>query len=109
MVVSSSGYNIANIVIPAAITVNTKTKVGTLEQFKKILFLASGAGVLRVQCTIGSVYMDGTMLANPYQDGDGIECFVISMANAEAPYIIAAQIVPEADGMYVTVSITTLA
>lgn len=31
------------------------------------------------------------------------------MANAEAPYIVAAQIVAEEDGMYVTVSITTLA
>lgn len=109
MVISSMGYNIANIVIPNAITLNTKTRVGTLEQFYQLLTLVSASGVLRVQCTIGSVYMDGAMLANPYQDKDGIECFAISMANAEAPYIVAAQIVTEEDGMYVTVSITTLA
>ena len=108
MVVFSMGYNIANIVIPDAITVNTKTKVGTLEQFDQLLSLVSASGVLRVQCTIGSVYMDGAMLANPYQDKDGIECFAISMAGSAAPYIVAAQIVTEDDGMYVTVSITTL-
>lgn len=108
MVVSSMGYNIANIVIPNSLTVNTKTKVGTLEQFDQLLSLVSASGVLRVQCTIGTVYMDGAMLANPYQDKDGIECFAISMANSAAPYIVAAQIVTEDDGMYVTVSITTL-
>ena len=108
MIVSSYGYNIPNIVIPNALTVNTKIKVGTLEQFNQLLSMVSASGVLRVQCTIGSVYMDGAMLANPYQDKDGIECFAISMANAVAPYIVAAQIVTEDDGMYVTVSITTL-
>lgn len=109
MNISSYGYNIASIVIPSDITVNTKTKVGTLEQFKQLLSLVDASGVCRVKCRIGSVYMDGAMLANPYQEKDGIECFAISMANAEAPYIVAAQIVTEEDGMYVTVSITTLA
>ena len=108
MDISSFGYNIADIVIPNAITLNEKTKVGTLEQFNQLLSLASASGVIRVQCTIGSVFMNGAMLANPYQDMDGIECFAISMANADAPYIVAAQIVTEDDGMYVTVSITTL-
>ena len=109
MIFSSMGYNIANIVIPDAITVNTKTKVGTLEQFNQLLSLVSASGVCRVTCRIGSVFMNGALLANPYEDKDGIECFAISMANAAAPYIVAAQIVAEDDGMYVTVSITNLA
>lgn len=109
MTISSMGYNIASIVIPDNITVNTKTKVGTLEQFHQLLSLVDASGVCRVKCRIGSVFMDGAMLSNPYEEKDGIECFAISMANAEAPYIVAAQIVAEEDGMYVTVSITTLA
>ena len=108
MVINSCGYNIANVVISDAITVGQKTKVGTIEQFKELLAMVTVAGIIRVQCRVGTVYMDGAMIASPYEEKDGIECFTISMAGAAAPYILVAQIVLEDDGMYVTVTITTL-
>ena len=108
MVISSFGYNVPNVNIPDAITVNTKTKVGTIEQFKQLLAMITVSGIVRVQCRVGTVYMDGAMIANPYEEKDGIECFTISMANAQNPYILSAQIVLEDDGMYVTITITTL-
>ena len=52
--------------------------------------------------------MKGAMIANPWADDDGIECFTISMAGAQAPYIFQLQVTLEDGEMYVTPSITNL-
>lgn len=106
MNITSAGYNIANVVIDSALTPSTKTKVGEVKDFNHLLSLVKSAGIIKVQATIGSQYMNGTMIANPYQDEDGIEAFSISVAGADSPYIVHAAIVLEDDGMYVTVTLT---
>ena len=102
------GYNIPYVVIDTALTVNTKTKIGTVEDFSNLLNLIDRGGLIRGKMTIGTQVMDGVMIANPYADHDGIEAFTISMAGAQSPYIVNAAIVIETDGCYVTVTITTL-
>ena len=51
----------------------------------------------------------GVMLANPYENDNGIECFTISMAGAQTPYIFQLQVTLENGDMYVTPSTTNLA
>lgn len=106
MRISSFGYNIATVVIDSALTPNVKTKVGDVKDFTRLLNFVKSAGIIKVQATIASQYMNGTMIANPYQDEDGIEAFSISAAGSNSPYIVHAAITLEDDGMYVTVSLT---
>lgn len=108
MHITNEGYNIVHVVIPTAITPNVSTKVGTAEDFRALYNAIRCSGIIRVTATIGSVYMDGAMLANGWQNADGIECFTMSMAGAESPYIVQAEITLDGGDCYVLVSITTL-
>lgn len=108
MNISSAGYNIANVVLDSALTPSTKTKVGDAKDFNYLLNLVKSAGIIKVQATIGSQYMNGTMIANPYQNEDGIEAYSISAAGSGSPYIVHAAITLENNDMYVTVSLVTL-
>ena len=73
-----------------------------------LLSFVKSAGIIKVQATIGSTYMNGTMIANPYQDEDGIEAFSLSAAGSESPYLVYAAITLEDGDMYVTVTLVTL-
>ena len=109
--ISSYGYNVMNVFIPTALTVNQKTKIGTTADFIVLLAGVRAAGIIRVQCTLGTVYMDGAMIASPYQGNDGIEAFTISAAgegSGVSPYIVHAAITLESGDMYVTPSIISL-
>lgn len=97
--ISTQGYNMCKVSIPEALTLNTKVKVGIEADFDFILG----------ECKIGAQAMKGAMIANPWANDDGIECFTISMAGAQAPYIFQLQVTLEDGEMYVTPSITTLA
>lgn len=109
MDISTFGYNIPFVTITPAITVDTKTKVGTIEDFQQLLSMVKASGLIRGQLTLGSQYMDGVMIASPWQYSDGIEAFTISKAGeSPTPYIVSCEIELEDDGCYVTVSITTL-
>ena len=108
MNIDSIGYNIANVVIDSSLTPATKTKVGDAQDFNKLLKFVKSAGIIKVQATIGTQYMNGTMIANPYQDEDGIEAFSLSVAGSASPYIVHAAITLEDGDMYVTVSLVTL-
>lgn len=108
MNINSIGYNIANVVIDSALTPATKTKVGDAKDFNNLLNFVKSAGIIKVQATIGSIYMNGTMIANPYQDEDGIEAFSLSAAGSESPYVVHAAITLEDGDMYVTVTLVTL-
>ena len=108
MTLVTYGYNIPYVVIDTALTVNTKTKIGTVEDFSNLLNMVDRGGLIRGKLTIGTQVMDGIMIANPYANHDGIEAFTISMAGAQSIYIVHAAIVVETDGCYVTVSIVTL-
>ena len=106
--ISTKGYNMCKVTIQEALTMNTKVKVGVEADFNFILGLVKMSGVILGECTIGTQAMKGAMIANPYADDDGIECFTISMAGAEAPYIFQLAVTLEDGEMYVTPSITTL-
>ena len=106
--ISTSGYNMCKAYIPEALTLNTKTKVGIEADFNFILGMVKMSGVILGECTIGTQAMKGTMIANPWANDDGIECFTISMAGAQAPYIFQLQVTLEDGEMYVTPSITNL-
>lgn len=106
--ISTSGYNMCKASIQNALTVDTKTKVGTAADFHFILGLVKFSGVIIGECKIGNQVMKGTMIANPWADDNGIECYTISMAGAQAPYIFQLQVTLEDGEMYVTPGITNL-
>lgn len=109
MQITSKGYNISHVVLSGALTPNVKTKVGTADDFNTLYNTIRCSGIIRVSAVIGSQYMDGAMLANGWQNADGIECFAISMAGSNSPYIVQAEITLENGECYVLVSITNLA
>lgn len=108
MKIDSFMYNLAHVIIDSPLTPATKTKVGDAKDFSRLLGFVKADGSIKVQATIGSQYMNGTMLANPYQNEDGIEAFAISAAGTGSPYIVYAAITLEDGDMYVTVNIVTL-
>ena len=106
--ISTKGYNMCKVSIPEALTLNTKTKVGIEADFDFILGMVKMSGVVLGECKIGSQTMKGAMIANPWADDDGIECFTISMAGAQTPYIFQLEVTLEDGEMYVTPSVTNL-
>lgn len=107
--ISTGGYNVCKVSIPEALTLNTKTKIGIEADFDFILGMVKMTGIVLGECKIGAQAMKGAMIANPWADDDGIECFTISMAGAQTPYIFQLQVTLEDGYMYVTPSITNLA
>ena len=109
MEILSYGYNVPMVFLSTAIAVDTKTKVGTIEQFKQLLAMVSASGIMRVCATLGTQYMNGALIASPWAAGDGIEAFTITKAGDSAvPYIVSVELELEDDGVYATASITTL-
>ena len=108
MFINFNGYNIPIVTLEEAISLNTATVVGTSADFAVLLAAARSAGIIRVKGVINSVYMDGAMIASPYQDGDGVELHTISMANSQSPYVIFAQLVLDGTDAKITVKITSL-
>lgn len=106
--ISTKGYNVCKVSIPETLTLATKTKVGIAADFYSILGMVKLNGVVIGECKIGNQVMKGTMIANPWANDDGIECFTISMAGAEAPYIFQIEVTLENGEMYVVPSITNL-
>lgn len=110
--ITSYGYNVMNVSIATALTLDQKTKIGIAADFNVLLAGVKAAGIIRVQCILGTIYMNGAMIASPYQDDDGIEAFTISAAgegSGVSPYIVHAAITLEDGDMYVTPSIISLA
>ena len=108
MQIISKGYNVSHVILPTAISPNVKTLVGDANDFSILYNTIRCSGIIRVTATIGSRYMDGAMIANGWQNGDGIECFTISMAGSDNPYIVQAEITLENGNCYVMVTITEL-
>lgn len=107
--ISTGGYNMCKAVISEALTLNAKTKVGIEADFNFILGMVKLSGVIIGECKVGNQVMKGAMIANPWANDDGIECFTISMAGAQAPYVFQLQVTLEDGDMYVVPSITNLA
>lgn len=106
--ISTKGYNVAQLSISEALTLDTKTKVGIAADFYFMLGMVKLNGVIIGECKIGNQVMKGTMIANPWANDDGIECFTISMAGAQAPYIFQIEVTLENGEMYVVPSVTNL-
>lgn len=106
--ISTQGYNMCRVYISEALTLNTKTKVGIEADFNFILSMVKMSGVVLGECKIGTQIMKGAMIANPWANDDGIECFTISMAGAQTPYIFQLQVTLEDGDMYVIPSVTNL-
>ena len=106
--ISTKGYNVCKVSISEALTLDTKTKVGIAADFYFILGMVKLNGVIIGECKIGNQIMKGTMIANPWANDDGIECFTISMAGAQTPYIFQIEVTLENGEMYVAPSVTNL-
>lgn len=106
--ITAMGYNIAKIHVADPLTANTKTKIGTAAEFNFIINMVSLSGILLGECKLGGQVMRGAMIANPWADGDGVECYTISMAGSQSPYIVQFELTLEDGEMYVTPSIIML-
>ena len=70
MDIKTSGYNIPDVTVSAAVTTGTKTEVGTAKEFYQIAKMVEQSGLMIVGVTVGGNYMHGSVLAN-YYNGDG--------------------------------------
>lgn len=103
MVIKNNGYNIGNIVIDTAITLDTKTEIGNADDFQKVANLADMGGVVRVHCKVSGMSLDGAVFVNHVDDKIDIG----SVTNYEGnPYVISGTATLESEKMYLTVSMT---
>ena len=104
-----AGYNIPIVVIDGQITPSTPKTVGGITDFLTLLNLVKKSGIVICKANIGGVQMHGPMMAAPYANDDGIEFHTISKAgDAEAPYIVFAQLVMDDGDAKITVTTTTI-
>ena len=108
MEIKNIGYNFGEVTIDTAITLGTKTEIGTAEDFKKVATLADAGGVIRVHVKVGDDQLDGAVFVNhvdKYIDIGSVTNF------GGSPSIIAgtAELDADAGKMYITLSMTPLA
>ena len=105
MEIRNNGYNVGSVVIDTAITLGTKTEIGTAEDFKKVANLADAGGVIRVHCKVSDMSLDGAVFANHVEDKIDIG----SVTNYEGtPYVIAGTATLETGKMYITLTMTAV-
>ena len=108
MKIDFNGYNIPVVTLLDNVPLGVSTTVGDSDDFAVLLSAASASGVIRVKGRINNVYMNGAMIASPYEDSDGIELHTITSAGAAAPYVIFAQLVLDGSAAKITVTATQL-
>lgn len=105
MDIRNSGYNVGDVTIGTAITLETKTEIGTAEDFKKVATLADAGGVIRVHATVSGMSLNGAVFANHVEDKIDIG----SVTNYEGtPYVVAGTATLETGKMYLTISMTAV-
>lgn len=105
MDIKNSGYNFGSVTIDTAITLGTKTEIGTAEDFNKVANLADAAGVIRVHCSADGMSLDGAVFVNHVEDKIDIG----SVTNYEGtPYVIAGTATLETGKMYITLTMTAV-
>lgn len=113
MEIKTSGYNIPDVAVSAAVTAGTKTEVGTAKEFNQLAKLVVESGLMIVGVTVGGNYMHGSVLAN-YYNGDGnIGIDFGGVTNyGYSPSAIAGTLElgtgDDADKCYVTMTVTPL-
>lgn len=105
MEIKNSGYNFGSVAIDTAITLDTKTEIGTAEDFNKIAALADAAGVVRVHAKVSGMSLDGAVFVNHVEDKIDIG----SVTNYEGNgYVIHGTATLETGKMYLTISMTAV-
>lgn len=103
MEIRNNGYNVGSVTIDTAITLGTKTEIGTAEDFKKVANLADAGGVIRVHCKVGTMSLDGAVFANHVENYIDIG----SVTNYEGtPYVVAGTVELDTGKMYITLTMT---
>ena len=105
MEIRNNGYNVGSVVIDTAVTLGTKTEIGTAEDFKKVASLADAGGVIRVHVKVGDNQLDGAVFANHVENYIDIG----SVTNfGGTPYVIAGTAELDTGKMYLTLSMTAV-
>lgn len=114
MKIETNGYNIPKVTIETALTADTKTEVGTTEDYEKFKVLTDKSGIFRGKIAVttagGSIPMNGTLLCNPWEDGSGkISITTLGNMGGDEPIVIQGVIENDSDTnkCYVTVGLFT--
>lgn len=106
MKINFIGYNIAEVIISAAITAGTKTEIGTSADYKALQETAKRSGIFKVKATIGGTPMQGVCNANEVTDAFIDFGTVTNMGGT--PSAVAGTVTNEGGKMYVTLTITAI-
>lgn len=107
MKVESAEYNVGYVTIPDSLTSGTKAKIGTLADYDQVKSLATKAGVIIAEVTLGGNHMCGTCLVNPSVDGEGLE-FAAVRNYGGSPVFISFHFTKESDGAYLKPTVVSL-
>lgn len=108
MKIETKGYNIPRVTITTALTADTKTEVGTLEEYNKFKNLADNSGLFRGFITLGTTPMNGTLLCNPWEDASGkISVTTLGNMGGDEPVVIQGIIEPDVEHNKVYVTMGT--
>lgn len=108
MKIDFNGYNIPIVTLLDNVPLGVSTTVGDADDFAVLLSAANASGVVRVKGRVNNVYMNGAMIASPYEDNDGIELHTITSAGADSPYVIFGQLVLDGSAAKITLTATQL-
>jgi len=106
MKINFIGYNIAEVIVSAAITAGTKTEIGTSADYKALQETAKRSGIFKMKANIGGVPMQGVCNANEVNDNFIDFGTVTNMSNT--PSAVAGTVTNEGGKMYVTLTVTTI-
>lgn len=110
MKIETKGYNIPKVTITTALTADTKTEVGTYEDYLKFKNLTEESGLFRGKITLGTTPLNGTLICNPWEDGSGkISITTLGNMGGDEPIIIQGIIEPAqvSNKVYATVGTFT--
>lgn len=109
MDIKTQGYNIPVITISEAITLGTKTEIGTAAEGNQIAKLVEQSGLMIVNCVADGNALRGSVLANHFYGGadEGVDFGGVTNYGGSA-YAIAGTMSIEGSKAYVTMTMTAL-
>lgn len=109
MDIKTQGYNIPEVTISQAITLGTKTEIGTAAEGNQLAKMVEQSGLLIVSCVADGNPLRGSVLANHYYGGaeEGVDFGGVTNYGGSA-YAIAGSMSIESGKSYVTMTMTPL-
>lgn len=109
MDIKTQGYNIPEVTISQAITLGTKTEIGTAAEGNQLAKMVEQSGLMIVSCTADGNALRGSVLANHYYGGaeEGVDFGGVTNYGGSA-YAIAGSMSIESGKAYVTMTMTAL-